>query len=281
MTDYVSAEQVIALNVALGGGVRDEIGIRAAVDRPSASFSGHELYADIWSKAGSLLHGIASTQHFLDGNKRTAWVATEFFLRINGKDLRPLPRIAKEAFVLSVATGLFDVDQAAEWLRENRVRSKDRLDYAVLAWHAEFDAELPSIWDATGAALSGVTTSIFPSPLVINVVFRIRWRLSDVGIDQQLKVTVHTVSPGPEVVTLDALEPELDFPLERPARTGHPHHPDGVMPFIGIQPVPLIIRRPGRARIVLWLNGEALVSLPISFENEPDLTTEDAFNQLL
>jgi death-on-curing family protein len=119
MTIYVSGDQLIAFNARVGGSVLNKVAVDAAADRPSAGFGDHEEYPDLVEKAAVLLHGIASTQNFSDGNKRTAWVAMRFFLEINGVSLRQPPRIAAESFVLTVATGLFTVAQVSEWIRQH------------------------------------------------------------------------------------------------------------------------------------------------------------------
>jgi death-on-curing protein len=47
-------------------------------------FFGHELYPNIWLKAAFILQKITKKHIFIDGNKRTALVATAFFLKKNG-----------------------------------------------------------------------------------------------------------------------------------------------------------------------------------------------------
>lgn len=136
MTLPISAELLIALNREHGGpgaGVASEDGVRACADRPFAQYSGVEVFPTIWEKAAALLHGVASTQHFSDGNKRTATVAAILFLEQNGVALRKLPRISKEAAVLATATNLLDVQDTAEWLREHVLTASDRVEHAVLS----------------------------------------------------------------------------------------------------------------------------------------------------
>ncbi len=62
--------------------------------------------------------GIARNHPFIDGNERTAFVATELFLRLNGYEL-----VADDAAcvitMLSVAAGAIDEDAFARWLREH------------------------------------------------------------------------------------------------------------------------------------------------------------------
>lgn len=47
----------------------------------------HYQSADIASQAAALAHGIAETQPFIEGNKRTALAALVTFLAVNGYEL--------------------------------------------------------------------------------------------------------------------------------------------------------------------------------------------------
>jgi death-on-curing protein len=64
--------------------------------------------------------GLAKNHPFLDGNKRTAFVAVELFLRLNGYVLE-----ADDAScvltMLAVAAGEIDEQNFAAWIRKNSV----------------------------------------------------------------------------------------------------------------------------------------------------------------
>ena len=74
--------------------------------------------ADAPALAAAYGYGIARNHPFIDGNKRTAWVATELFLSLNG-----LVLMAADAdcvvTMLNVAAGTLDEDAFAHWLREH------------------------------------------------------------------------------------------------------------------------------------------------------------------
>ena len=65
--------------------------------------------------------GLAKNHPFLDGNKRTAFVAVELFLRLNGYVLE-----ADDATcvltMLAVAAGEMDEQNFAGWIRKNTVQ---------------------------------------------------------------------------------------------------------------------------------------------------------------
>lgn len=120
---YPTTGQIVALNAEVGGpgaGVRDMRGVESAVERPQQTFDGNDLYPSIWDKAAAILHSLCSGQHFLDGNKRTAWVASRTFLKVNGYLLDPALDVDDaERFVLDLSTRVIDDKDAALWLRQH------------------------------------------------------------------------------------------------------------------------------------------------------------------
>ena len=97
-------------------GIRSEDLLESALDR--AKNRAHYGEGDIFALAGEYAFGIAGNHPFIDGNKRTAFLAAATFLAINGYDL-----IASEADAtlktLALARGDIDADGYADWLREN------------------------------------------------------------------------------------------------------------------------------------------------------------------
>lgn len=124
---YLDLDTVIAINALVGGegaGVRELSTVDSSVARPMHGFGEVEFYPTIWDKAAALLHGLASTQGFHDGNKRTAWTACRVFLELNGHKLAPVEPVDGEVFVLAVSASLIDIETIAEWLREHDVEAR-------------------------------------------------------------------------------------------------------------------------------------------------------------
>lgn len=119
----LDAETVIAINEAVGG--PGAAGLKlpqldSAIMKPAAGFGDVEAYPTVWDKAAALLQGLARAHAFLDGNKRTAWIACTTFLRLNGTPLRA-DRITDpvgEVFVLGVTSAAVDHQLAVQWLRD-------------------------------------------------------------------------------------------------------------------------------------------------------------------
>jgi death-on-curing protein len=82
---------------------------------------GQELYPTVTAKAATLLHSLARTQAFHDGNKRTAWACCTAYLRQHGSPISSAVTQAEVVeFVVAVAVGEVSVDaialQLIEWL---------------------------------------------------------------------------------------------------------------------------------------------------------------------
>lgn len=99
-----------------GSGVRDETLLESALARP------HQLHAygdpppDLAALAASLAYGLARNHPFVDGNKRTAAVACETFVMLNGATLDADDLELYPAY-LGLAEGSIDESEFAHWLR--------------------------------------------------------------------------------------------------------------------------------------------------------------------
>ncbi|KRM41346.1 type II toxin-antitoxin system death-on-curing family toxin [Lentilactobacillus parafarraginis] len=93
--NYLTKDDLIEINrlviaAAQEGtvGVADPHGLETIVQQPSQQFFGREAYPNIWLKAAFLLQKITKKPVFFDGNKRTAFMATAFFLDLNNYSLK-------------------------------------------------------------------------------------------------------------------------------------------------------------------------------------------------
>jgi death-on-curing protein len=103
-----------------GEGVRDDGLLDAALARPRNRLA-YDAAADLAALAAAYAFGLARNHPFIDGNKRTAFVAVELFLDLNGMSLA-----ASDAdcvlTMLRLAAGEIEEDAFADWLRANSVR---------------------------------------------------------------------------------------------------------------------------------------------------------------
>ncbi|MEK6209660.1 MAG: type II toxin-antitoxin system death-on-curing family toxin [Pseudomonadota bacterium] len=127
MTEWVWIDPTVVLAVheeqlAEHGGspdVRDIGLLESALARPMNLVAYGE--PDVAELAASYGVGIARNHPFVDGNKRTAFVSVELFLRLNGYRL-----VADDAAcvltMLAVAAGEMDEATFADWLRRHCVK---------------------------------------------------------------------------------------------------------------------------------------------------------------
>ena len=97
-------------------GIRDIGLIESALARPQNLVD----YGtpDIFDLAAAYGHGIARDHGFIDGNKRTAYVVTRLFLRLNGHDLDANP-VERVLVFERLGQGNISQDELSEWLRDN------------------------------------------------------------------------------------------------------------------------------------------------------------------
>ncbi|HTQ13279.1 MAG TPA: type II toxin-antitoxin system death-on-curing family toxin [Rhizomicrobium sp.] len=95
-------------------GIRDMGLFESALARPQNLAAHGE--PDVSALAAAYAFGIAKNHAFVDGNKRTALVALEYFLELNGFGL-----VADDPqcvlVILSVASGALSEDGLADWIR--------------------------------------------------------------------------------------------------------------------------------------------------------------------
>jgi death-on-curing protein len=100
-------------------GLRDEGLLDSALAKPRNVFA-YEDAPTLPRLATSYAFGIARNHPFIDGNKRTALVVAEGFLRINGLRITA-PAEEKYPVYLGLAAGEVGEDQLAAWFARHAV----------------------------------------------------------------------------------------------------------------------------------------------------------------
>lgn len=112
---------------AFGGlsGTRDEGLLTSALHRPQQLFT----YADpsLFDMAAAYAHGMVKNYPFIDGNKRTAFIAAAWFLENNGLRL-DAPEEEAVLHTLALAAGEEDEADYAKWLEAS---CEDEASYGV------------------------------------------------------------------------------------------------------------------------------------------------------
>lgn len=129
--EYLTLNEVLVLHARLiqatGGsrGLRDVGLLESALARPQATFGGVDLYPDLWTKAASLMHSLVQNHPFIDGNKRTALVATGLMLELNGFGLTASNDETLQ-FARQVTSGEMTLEDMATWLRTHSQAQEPR-----------------------------------------------------------------------------------------------------------------------------------------------------------
>jgi death on curing protein len=102
-------------------GVRDFGLLESALDRPRNRLA-YEPKSTLFELAAALCVGLAKNHPFIDGNKRTALLATRAFLFLNGYALEPTEE-DEVLTMVAVADSSLSEPQLAEWLRRSCSRA--------------------------------------------------------------------------------------------------------------------------------------------------------------
>lgn len=97
-----------------GTGIRDAGLLESALARPHNLL--HYGEPDLAALAAAYAFGIARNHPFVDGNKRTAWVAARLFLRLNDGVLR-FDKAEATIMMQQLAAGELAEDEVAAWSR--------------------------------------------------------------------------------------------------------------------------------------------------------------------
>lgn len=97
-------------------GLRDSGLLDSALARPQQLAAYGD--PDVFDLAAAYAFGIARNHPFVDGNKRTAFLLAEGFIRLHGQRLLATDEQALVA-MLDLAAGEIDQDRFAAWLRQH------------------------------------------------------------------------------------------------------------------------------------------------------------------
>jgi death on curing protein len=99
-------------------GIRDEGLMESAIARPYQTFGGEDLYPTGIEKSAAIAESIIINHPFVDGNKRTGYLAMLAILDENKLELI-VSNDAIYAFVIKISTGEIKFDKIVEWLKQN------------------------------------------------------------------------------------------------------------------------------------------------------------------
>ncbi|MGG4402114.1 type II toxin-antitoxin system death-on-curing family toxin [Paenibacillus amylolyticus] len=121
MTIFLSIEEVVAahhfmmkkMNDTAQAAVKD-----SAINRPLQSLFRENTYPSIFDRATGLLESLVKNYCFNNGNKRSAYLVTKSFLRVNGYHLQMERKYAVE-FMVNIAEGEYTIEKIVRLLKEH------------------------------------------------------------------------------------------------------------------------------------------------------------------
>lgn len=135
----ISVEEIITLHDSvvkrfkITTGIINQSNLESIVKRPNLQINGEHIYKDVFSKAASILEGIIRWHPFADGNKRTALLATLYFLKLEGygtavplSAVRYTVKIAKNDATDEKNTRKL-IKEIANWLNNHSAKTKKEM----------------------------------------------------------------------------------------------------------------------------------------------------------
>ena len=122
----ISKEVVLKLHelsiIKYGGsnGIRDEGLMESAIFRPYQTFGAEDLYPTGLEKAAAMAESIIINHPFIDGNKRTGFLAMLVILEENQFVINESNEVIYN-FVIKISTGEIKFEQIVEWLKQNKI----------------------------------------------------------------------------------------------------------------------------------------------------------------
>ncbi|MDJ0632836.1 MAG: type II toxin-antitoxin system death-on-curing family toxin [Xenococcaceae cyanobacterium MO_188.B29] len=102
-------------------GIRDKGLLESALFRPKNQLAyGNPTIFDLAAAYG---YGITKNHPFIDGNKRTSYVVTRTFLKLNGYDIQALA-IEKYQLWMGLSDSQINETQLAKWIKEKSIKVK-------------------------------------------------------------------------------------------------------------------------------------------------------------
>ena len=120
----ISLKTVLRLHelsiIKYGGlqGIRDQGLMESAIARPYQTFGGEYLYPTIFEKAAAIAESLIINHPFLDGNKRTGFLAMLAVLETENFKIN-ISNDEVYSFTIQISTGEIKFDQIVVWLKNN------------------------------------------------------------------------------------------------------------------------------------------------------------------
>lgn len=118
LEDILELHRLSVKNYGGAEGVRDVGLLESAIARPFQTFGGDDLYPSIFEKAAALGESLIINHPFVDGNKRTGFMAMAAMLQEESYNLIASQKEAY-TFIIGISTGSKSFEEIVEWLKKS------------------------------------------------------------------------------------------------------------------------------------------------------------------
>lgn len=117
--NFINKLHELSLNYYGGlSGIRDEGLLESAIARPFQTFGGEDLYPSPVEKAAAIAESIVLNHPYLDGNKRTGFLAMFSMVEIYNLQITASESEAYETMI-QVSTGALNYEGLVAWLEQH------------------------------------------------------------------------------------------------------------------------------------------------------------------
>ena len=119
--EWLSVGDILAIHEKVirgsGGssGILNQSAIESALVRHFTAFDSQEMFPELADKAGAFVHSSIQYHPFVDGNKRTAFLASIVIFKMNGFTIDPSDEL--ESFFWSIARGEREPENIANYFK--------------------------------------------------------------------------------------------------------------------------------------------------------------------
>lgn len=118
MTVFIDPEVLAQQLKRVGFQIKDLGLLGSALARPQTALFGEDAYPTLDLKAAALAESIIRIHPLVDGNEKSAWLAMNLFLELNGVEIRATQDEVFD-YVLGIANCKLDLSQSAEWIYQH------------------------------------------------------------------------------------------------------------------------------------------------------------------
>ncbi len=130
MVDYLSVDKIIEFNLLALNVIKvkkaDSAKVLSINKISKVVDSCEQCKGDLYDKSVILLKGLVQAHAFASGNRRTAFIATKYFLMLNNQKLQVMDNVKNARVLLGIREGYYSNAEIKEWIKYGKTREFKR-----------------------------------------------------------------------------------------------------------------------------------------------------------